>query len=117
MRVERVEPHDSYLLCTDGLHGVLWDDQIEPVLRSPGGLRRAWDPPGALSLPHLQCLWLVDRVKQRGAFDNVTMVVASFRKGRGRWPTERSIGSVVHGLRPGPAPWPKDTMRRRDDED
>ena len=116
VRVERVEPGDTYLLCTDGLHGVLWDHQIEPALRLPGGLRRAWDPGGALALPQLQCFWLIDRVKQRGAFDNVTMVVASFRNGRGRWPTQRSIGSVVHGLRPGPAPWPKDTVRRRDDD-
>jgi protein phosphatase len=95
-RIERVEPDDTFLVCTDGLHGVLWEAQFEPALRYLAGLRKAKDPERALALPFLQCAWLVDRVKQRNAPDNVTAIVVRMRKGRGRWRTERSIGCVVH---------------------
>jgi hypothetical protein len=46
--------------------------------------------------PYVQCGWMVDRVKQRTAPDNVTLIVVRMRKGRGRWHTQRSIGCVVH---------------------
>jgi protein phosphatase len=95
-RIERVEPDDTFLVCTDGLHGVLWEDQFEPALRYIAGLRKAKDPERALALPHLQCAWMVDRVKQRNAPDNVTVIVVRVRRGHGRWRTERSIGCVVH---------------------
>jgi len=121
VRVETVEPEDTFLLCTDGVHGVFFDHQMEPPLRSPGGLRRAKDPEGRIALPDLQCRWLVDRAKQRGAPDNVTLVVVRFKKGRGQCPTVREIGSVVHARAPGPLPpaaVPPATRRsERDDED
>lgn len=105
LRVEKVEPEDTFLLCTDGVHGVFYDHQFEPPLRAPGGLRRAKDPEGRFALPHLQCRWLIDRAKQRDAPDNVTLVVVRFKKGRrGQWPTTREIGCVVHARPPGPLP-------------
>jgi serine/threonine protein phosphatase PrpC len=122
-RVEKVEPEDTFLLCTGGVHGVFYDHQIEPPLRSPGGLRSAKDPEGRIALPDLQCRWLLDRAKQRGAPDNATLVVVRFKKGRrGRWPTR--TGDPGASSTPGPpGPLPPAAVARaarrsaRDDDD
>ena len=53
---------DRYMLCTDGLSGVVSSDEIVAIL-SDG------DPTGAV-------MRLVDRALERGAPDNVTVVVA-----------------------------------------
>ena len=53
---------DRYMLCTDGLSGVVTSDEILAIL-SEG------DPTGAVTR-------LVDRALERGAPDNVTVVVA-----------------------------------------
>ncbi len=53
---------DRYMLCTDGLSGVVSNDEILAIL-SQG------DPTGAVTR-------LVDRALERGAPDNVTVVVA-----------------------------------------
>lgn len=95
-RIMKVKPDDTLVVCTDGLHGVLWEVQFEPALRFIAGLRKAMDPERALALPYVQCAWMVNRVKQRNAPDNVTVIVVRMRKGRGRWRTQRSIGCVVH---------------------
>ena len=116
-RIERVKPDDTLVVCTDGLHGVLWEIQFEPALRFISALRKAKDPDRRLALPYVQCAWMVDRVKQRKAPDNVTVIVARMRKGRGRWRTDRAIGSVVHA--PPRQPWqaPRALPRKRTDED
>jgi protein phosphatase len=100
IRIEKVAPDDTYLLCTDGLHDLISPERFAPALQYPGGLRRSFDRDCTMALTELQCAWLLAEVKDRGAHDNVTMIVARFKKGRGRWTTERGIGFVVHGPRP-----------------
>lgn len=58
-----VRPGDRFLLCTDGLHGVLADSEIAELLASPS------DPTGIVGA-------LVDRALAGGAPDNVTALVA-----------------------------------------
>jgi PPM family protein phosphatase len=96
VRIEKVGPDDTFLLCTDGVHSVLWDHQLEPALRHVTALRNRIDPMHGMALPFVQCMWIVDRVKQRSAPDNVTLIVARFRRGRDHALTQRGIGCVVH---------------------
>jgi serine/threonine protein phosphatase PrpC len=58
-----VEPGDRFLLCSDGLCGVLADDEIAAVLK---------DTPAPEAVREL-----VERVHARGAPDNVTVLVTS----------------------------------------
>ena len=58
-----VRSGDRFLLCTDGLHGVLADEEIAELLASPS------DPTGVVGA-------LVDRALAGGAPDNVTALVA-----------------------------------------
>ena len=95
-RLEKVEPGDTFVLCTDGLHGVLLDWLIEAPLRYVSFLRDVMVQARDMAVPDAQCTWLVEKVKQRKAPDNVTVVVARIKKGRGRFRTERGIGHVVH---------------------
>lgn len=62
LSIREVHPGDRIMLCTDGLSGVLADDEIAALLRQA-------DPPGAVTA-------LVDAAIERGAPDNVTCVVA-----------------------------------------
>jgi protein phosphatase len=102
IRVEKVEPEDVYLLCTDGLDGVLNDYWIEAPLIQVPQLVRLMDKivgPGAtVALPHLQCAFYLKRVKDRGTPDDVTMIIARFTAKRRchRLRTERGDGYVVH---------------------
>src|SRR5262245_38431977 len=50
-RIEKIEPGDSLLLCTDGLHGVLWETQFQLPLRCARSLREAKDPQYRMALP------------------------------------------------------------------
>ena len=118
-RVEKVGPDDTFVLCTDGLYGVLLEEQLAVALRYVTALRNATDPEHRKALPHAQLAWMFSRVKMRGASDNVTAIVVRFRKGRGRFPTQREIGCVVHG-RPRDETWIRPPPRPRspsDDED
>jgi serine/threonine protein phosphatase PrpC len=67
-RLASAEPGDVYLLCTDGLHGVLDDDDIADVLRAEHDLTRA-----------AQCL--IERVLDAGGPDNVTTVLVRIGEG------------------------------------
>lgn len=62
LSIREVYPGDRIMLCTDGLSGVLTDDEIAALLRQA-------DPTGAVTA-------LVDAAIERGAPDNVTCVVA-----------------------------------------
>lgn len=62
LSIREVHPGDRIMLCSDGLSGVLNDQQIQDLLRRS-------DPPGAVTA-------LVDAAIERGAPDNVTCVVA-----------------------------------------
>lgn len=62
LSIREVHPGDRIMLCTDGLSGVINDDEIRDMLSRS-------DPPGAVTA-------LVDAAIERGAPDNVTCVVA-----------------------------------------
>ncbi|HRY08631.1 MAG: serine/threonine-protein phosphatase [Actinobacteria bacterium] len=62
LSIREVHAGDRIMLCTDGLSGVLRDDQIRDLLSRS-------DPPGAVTA-------LVEAAIERGAPDNVTCVVA-----------------------------------------
>jgi serine/threonine protein phosphatase PrpC len=57
----RLQPGDIFLLCSDGLTGMVEDREIESVLRA--------------SSPDVAGDWLLDTVLDRGARDNVTFVL------------------------------------------
>ncbi len=61
---DEVEAGDTFLLCSDGLHGVVEDEEIARLL---GG-----------SLPELIVSELVNEALDRGAPDNVTTVAVRF---------------------------------------
>ncbi len=57
-------PGDRYLLCSDGLHGLVDDDEIRTLAasdREPAGIVRS----------------LIDAANERGGTDNITCLVAS----------------------------------------
>ncbi len=57
----KLEPEDILLLCTDGLHGVVTDEEILAV--------------GTRSKPAEACRELVQLAKDRGAPDNITVQI------------------------------------------
>jgi protein phosphatase len=63
----RLWPGDVVLLCTDGLTGVVPDDRIARLLTTAAPAREA-------------CRALVDAAKEGDAEDNVTALVARFRR-------------------------------------
>ncbi|MFZ5443605.1 MAG: Stp1/IreP family PP2C-type Ser/Thr phosphatase [Myxococcota bacterium] len=67
--INKVEPKDGdiYLLCSDGLSGMVTDKQIEQILQSQPNLEKA-------------CAQLIDAANANGGNDNVTCVLAQFHK-------------------------------------
>ena len=67
--INRVEPKDGdiFLLCSDGLSGMVPDKQIEQILQSQPDLDKA-------------CAMLIDAANANGGNDNVTCVLAQYRK-------------------------------------
>jgi protein phosphatase len=65
--ISRVEPKDGdvFLLCSDGLSGMVPDSQIAEVLRHPQTLDRA-------------CAQLIELANAAGGTDNVTCVLARY---------------------------------------
>ena len=68
--INRVEPKDGdiYLLCSDGLSGMVPDKQIEQILLAQPDLDKA-------------CAQLIDAANANGGNDNVTCVLAQYRRG------------------------------------
>jgi protein phosphatase len=64
IRVDSAEPGDIYLLCSDGLHGVIADDELAGIVRSKQG-----DFAAAAQA-------LIDEANRRGGPDNITVVIA-----------------------------------------
>jgi protein phosphatase len=60
-----IESGDAYLLCTDGLHGMLPDDDLRRIAGS------APDPETAVA-------WMVDAANQAGGTDNITAMLVRF---------------------------------------
>lgn len=56
---------DTLLLCSDGLSGMVRNEEIREVLR-------------AVEDPHEACKVLIDRANQAGGHDNVTVVISKF---------------------------------------
>ena len=67
--INRVEPKDGdiFLLCSDGLSGMVPDKQIEQILQSQPDLDKA-------------CAMLIDAANANGGNDNVTCVLAQYRR-------------------------------------
>lgn len=57
------EPGDAYLLCSDGLHGLLEDDEIQRLMAAEGS-------------PEEIVAGLIDAAKLAGGSDNVTCLLA-----------------------------------------
>lgn len=60
---ESVQPGDIFALCSDGLNGMLSDDEIHEVLQAHG------------DVPQTACQELVDRANAHGGEDNITVVL------------------------------------------
>ena len=58
-------PGDVFLLCSDGLSGMVTDEQIQTVLQNTKDLDKA-------------CAQLIDSANANGGNDNVTAVLARF---------------------------------------
>lgn len=76
--VDQTEPGDVFLLCSDGLSGVLSDDEIGDILSRES--------------PDVATRRLLDMVLDRGAPDNVTIVTIGVRES-----TELSVGASPGG--------------------
>jgi len=61
--VENVQPGDVYVLCSDGLNGMVSDDRIRDLVHSAGG-----DIEWAARA-------LVSEANQNGGEDNITVVL------------------------------------------
>ena len=61
--VETIQPGDIFALCSDGLSGMLDDQEIREVLSARG------------SVPQAACQELVERANNRGGEDNITVIV------------------------------------------
>ena len=67
--INKVEPKDRdiFLLCSDGLSGMVPDKQIESILAGQPDLDKA-------------CAQLIDAANANGGNDNVTCVLAQFQR-------------------------------------
>jgi mono/diheme cytochrome c family protein len=68
--INRVEPKDGdiFLLCSDGLSGMVTDQEMEKILQMQPNLEKA-------------CAQLIDAANANGGNDNVTCVLAQYRRG------------------------------------
>jgi PPM family protein phosphatase len=70
LRAERVEMGDVYLLCSDGLHGLISDKEIASIIESPPTLADA-------------CVALIHQANRAGGKDNITAVLIRIEAGDG----------------------------------
>jgi protein phosphatase len=62
-----LEPGDTILLCSDGLTDLVWDDEIQKIIRSKRDMKIAAEA-------------LVNLANERGGHDNITVVIMSTPK-------------------------------------
>jgi PPM family protein phosphatase len=62
-----LEPGDTILLCSDGLTDLVWDDEIQKIIRSKRDMKAAAEA-------------LVTLANERGGHDNITVVIMSMPK-------------------------------------
>jgi protein phosphatase len=77
LRVERAEPGDTYLLCSDGLHGLVDDEEIVGILKENPVLTEA-------------CAALVERANAAGGKDNITAVLVRIEADDEPWRAGRA---------------------------
>ena len=82
---------DTLLLCSDGLSGMVRNDEIREVLRS------VEDPLEA-------CKVLTDRANQAGGHDNITVVIAKFEGDGLKSPAKDDVESLKYQKYPLPEP-------------
>jgi len=81
---------DRVLLCSDGLSGMVTNEEIEIILSAPED-------------PSTICLQLIERAKECGGYDNITAIVAFFEgegllDGDGPVSAERYGGGELSGI-------------------
>jgi protein phosphatase len=81
-----LEPGDRYLLCSDGLHGMLPDDDLQRILA------RAPDVDTAVA-------WLVDAANQAGGTDNITALLMRVLESDGEGTARTGVERIVGGAR------------------
>lgn len=59
-----LEPNDLLLLCSDGLHGLIENQDIASMLKE--------------NPPRMSCQGLIDKANEAGGDDNITVVIAEF---------------------------------------
>lgn len=77
LTTEHTHPGDRYLLCSDGLNGMIPDDQIAEILES-------------IADPDEACKALIERANFFGGADNITVVIADLAEGEPE-PTAKSV--------------------------
>lgn len=106
LSMRETRPGDRYLLCTDGLSGVVPDTTLAEVLRQDA------DPTGAVTR-------LVDLALEAGAPDNVTVVVADIRSADQTGSTDPVVvgaaGERGNRAKLPNVPWPVDEQLDPDD--
>jgi protein phosphatase len=69
LRIEKPEPEDVFVVCSDGVHGVVTNEEIKEVVDSP-----SFDPQRA-------CQTLVTLANARGGPDNCTIIILRYERG------------------------------------
>jgi len=72
LRMDRAAPGDVYLLCSDGLHGLVTDEEIAEILEDYPVLTEA-------------CSELVGRANAAGGKDNITAVLVRIERADEPW--------------------------------
>jgi protein phosphatase len=93
--IEKAQPGDMYLLCSDGLHGFVTDERIGEIIRGTSILTGA-------------CAQLIAEANRNGGGDNITAVLIRIEDLEDPWAVSTTIP-------PGPArasdPGDEDTLR------
>ncbi|MEO7329469.1 MAG: Stp1/IreP family PP2C-type Ser/Thr phosphatase [Minicystis sp.] len=72
LSVDRSRPGDVYLLCSDGLHGLVSDAEMASIVEEAQVLTQA-------------CERLIARANEKGGKDNITAVLIRIEEGDGPW--------------------------------
>src|SRR5260370_28012081 len=93
LQADEPVPGDMYLLCSDGLSGMIADDEILDILMSTGDIVEG-------------CRRLVARANEHGGEDNITAVLVRIddrpAPGPSTSPPEEHDETTVHGATPPP---------------
>jgi protein phosphatase len=79
-----LEPGDTVLICSDGLTDLVWDDEIQKIIRSKRDLSSAAET-------------LVNLANERGGHDNITVVLLSMPKVEDLGKKKRSLMDWLFG--------------------